>query len=244
MKRSFVLLALALAMTATACQRNQVVVEAALTEAEAARALADLPIRLVPYDRDAIFDSLGAAFPEPEPAIPADLLAQRQEIIQAETEWRTSEDRWSEARDSLQVLSRELDRMGQQGLRATPQYQQLFRQFERLETDAQQAQQRSQSAFSRYDQLQRTFLTQADSIRVVASSGRTARTRTTTASSPHACDSSIAKSMQIPRTPPAPRTSAACRRVAGGPMPGTRSRSTNSTGTSPSKFQATASASC
>jgi hypothetical protein len=167
MKRSFVLLALALAMTATACQRNRVVVEATLTDAEETRALADLPIRLVPYDRDAIFDSLEAAFAEPEPAIPAEMLAQREQIIQAETEWRTSEDRWSEARDSLQALSSELDRMGQQGLRATPQYQQMFRQFERLETDAQQAQQRSQSAFSRYDQLQRTFLTQADSIRIV-----------------------------------------------------------------------------
>jgi hypothetical protein len=169
MKRSFVLLSLALALTATACQRNRVVVEAVLTDAETqqTQTLSDLPVRLVPYDRDAIFDSLEAAHPEPEPAIPAELLAQREQIIQAETEWRRSEDRWSEARDSLQSLSRELERMGQQGLRATPQYQQMFRQFERLETDARQAQQRSQAAFAQYDQLQRTFLTQADSIRVV-----------------------------------------------------------------------------
>jgi hypothetical protein len=57
--------------------------------------------------------------------------------------------------------------MGQAGQRATPQYQQQFRAFERLEADSRAAQQRSQAAFARYDQLQRTFLTRADSVRVV-----------------------------------------------------------------------------
>lgn len=169
MKRAFVLVPLLLAATVGACGRNQVAVQAALAddEAQEARALADLPIRLLPYDRDAVFDSLEAAFAEPEPAIPADLLAQRDQIIQAERDWRQSEDRWGEARDSARALSSELDRMGREGLRATPQYQQQFRNFERLEADARQAQQRSQAAFARYDQLQRTFLTRADSIRVV-----------------------------------------------------------------------------
>jgi hypothetical protein len=169
MKRSFVLFSLLLAVVTTACERNRVVVEAALEPQadQEQRALESLPIRLLPYDRDAIFDSLEAAYAEPEPQIPADLLEQRDQIIAAETEWRQSEDRWSIARDSLQALSRELERMGQQGLRATPQYQQLFRQFERLETDARQAQQRSQAAFSRYDSMQRTFLGRADSVRLV-----------------------------------------------------------------------------
>jgi len=169
MKRSFVLLSLLLAVTATACERNRVVVEAALTDEQTQQAqpLADLPIRLVPYDRDAIFDSLEAAYAEPEPQIPPELLAQRDQIIEAERDWRLSEDRWSEARDSALALSRELERMGREGLRATPQYQQQFRAFERLESDSRQAQQRSQAAFARYDQLQRTFLTQADSVRLV-----------------------------------------------------------------------------
>lgn len=170
MKRSFVLSSLFLAVAATACGSNRVVVEAAIdsqTEDQQVQVLADLPIRLLPYDRDAIFDSLETAYTEPEPAIPADLLAQRDEIMQAESDWRQSEDRWSEARDSALALSRELERMTQQGLRATPQYQQQFRQFERLDADARQAQQRSQTAFARYEGLQSTFLSRADSIRVV-----------------------------------------------------------------------------
>jgi hypothetical protein len=168
MKRSFVLLSLVLAVTLAGCGRNQVAVQAALADDETGQAqpLADLEVRLLPYDRDALFDSLEALHPEPEPAIPPDLLAQREQIIAAEREWRTAEDRWSTARDSLQELSRELDRMGQQGLRATPQYQQAFRSFERLETDVRQSQQRSQAAFARYDELQRTYLGRADSIRI------------------------------------------------------------------------------
>jgi hypothetical protein len=169
MKRLFVLLSLILAVTATACGRNQVAVDAALADEETQQAtpLGDLPIRLLPYDRDAIFDSLEQAYAEPEPTIPPDLLAQRDEIIQAERAWRQAEDRWSLARDSALALSRELERMGQAGQRATPQYQQQFRAFERLEADSRAAQQRSQAAFARYDQLQRTFLTRADSVRVV-----------------------------------------------------------------------------
>jgi hypothetical protein len=169
MKRKLVLFSLFAVAVTAACERNQVAVDAALVDEQTqeARPLENLPVRLLPYDRDAIFDSLEAAYPEPEPTIPPEMMVERDQIIQAEREWRSSEDRWSTARDSLQALSRELDRMGQQGLRATPQYQQQFRQFERLESDARAAQQRSQAAFARYDQLQRTFLTRADSIRVV-----------------------------------------------------------------------------
>jgi len=39
-------------------------------------ALPDLPVRLLPYDRDAIFDSLRAAARSPEPEIPLPLVAE------------------------------------------------------------------------------------------------------------------------------------------------------------------------
>ncbi|CAN5618720.1 hypothetical protein BH23GEM3_BH23GEM3_07800 [soil metagenome] len=170
MKRPFVILAVLLPLAAAACGREpQVVVEAATTHPEtgARQALADLPVRLLPYDRDAIFDSLEAAFAEPEPALPPELLEQQRQIQTAETEWRTAEERWGEVRDSLRVLAGQLQQMGQAGQRATPQYVQAFRNYERLESEVSQVQGRSQNAFQRYDQLQRTFLTQADSIRVV-----------------------------------------------------------------------------
>jgi hypothetical protein len=168
MKRSSVLLLLLLAFTA-ACRQNEVFVQGLLTQAEAAEAqpIADLPVRLLPYDRDAIFDSLESGYPEPEPAIPADLLQQQQQIQEAERQWRTAEERWTEVRDSLRNLSNELSRMQAEGLRATPQYQQLFRAWERLDQEVRGLEQRSQAAFRQYDTLQRTFLTRADSIRVV-----------------------------------------------------------------------------
>jgi hypothetical protein len=169
MKRSFVLLSLCLSVTAAACGRNQVAVEAAIADEQTGQAavLGDLEVRLLPYDRDALFDSLEAAHAEPQPQIPPELLAQREQIIQAEREWRTAEERWAEARDSARMISAELERMGAAGQRATPQYQQQFRTFERLDTEQRQAQQRSQAAFARYDQLQRTYLGRADSIRIV-----------------------------------------------------------------------------
>ena len=41
-------------------------------------ALADVEVQLLPYDRDAVFDSITAVFPTPEPEIPPDLLAARE----------------------------------------------------------------------------------------------------------------------------------------------------------------------
>jgi hypothetical protein len=168
MKRSSLLLFLLLSFTA-ACRQNEVVVQAMLTQTadEETRALADLPVRLLPYDRDAIFDSLEAVHPDPEPAIPADLLQQQQQIQEAERRWRTAEDRWTEVRDSLRTLGDALQRMQAEGLRATPQYNQSFQAWDRLDGQVRQLEQRSQSSFREYDTLQRTFLARADSIRVV-----------------------------------------------------------------------------
>lgn len=47
-------------------------------------AVADLPVRLLPYDRDEILDSLTKAADAPEPAIPPDLLQQLQGLAAEE----------------------------------------------------------------------------------------------------------------------------------------------------------------
>jgi hypothetical protein len=168
MKRTFALSCLLLILLA-ACGRNEVVVQALIADQETgeAQSLANLPVRLLPYDRDAIFDSLEAVYAEPEPAIPADLLQQQQEIQSAEREWRTAEERWTLVRDSLRTLHGELEQMDRQGLRATPQYLQRFRRFEQLENEVSGLETRSQTAFRRYDDLTQAFITRADSVRVV-----------------------------------------------------------------------------
>jgi len=169
MKRVLVLLSALAPLALAACGNPQVVVEASFAEEGAAerRTLADLPVRLLPYDRDAIFDSLEAAYAEPEPAIPPEVLQQQQLVQAAQTEWRRSEDRWITVRDSLRTLSDGLQRMGQQGLRGTPQYRQAFEQFGRLEDEERRVNAAMSTAFARFDQLQRSALAQADSIRVV-----------------------------------------------------------------------------
>lgn len=169
MKRFLVLLTAAGSLGTAACGQPEVVVEARLPQQgqEGAAPLAELPIRLLPYDRDAIFDSLEAAAPEPEPAIPPDILEAQQRVQQAQTEWREAEERWTTVRDSMRTLSDRLEQMGRQGLRTTPQYRQLFERFATLEAEERQVNQRNQQAFARFDELQRATLARADSIRVV-----------------------------------------------------------------------------
>ncbi len=171
MKRALsVVIALVLPLVLGACPRGPEVVVHAQAEALGAEQpvnLADLPVRLIPYDRDAIFDSLEAAYPEPEPAIPPEILQQQQEVQQAQAEWGAASERWGEVRDSLRALSNEMQRMTQQGLRGTPQYQQAFRDFERLEAEERRQQQLRDAAFQRFTSMQEEVIARADSIRVV-----------------------------------------------------------------------------
>jgi hypothetical protein len=168
MKRFLVLVAILAPLSAAGCGQPVVIAEAAMTdEASGERlALSDLPIRLLPYDRDAIFDSLEAAHPEPEPPIPPEILAQQEQVQEAQTQWRVAEERWSTVRDSLRRLSDDLARMGQEGLRGTPQYAQAFARFGTLEDEERRVNQQMQQAFARFDQLQQQTLVAADSIRI------------------------------------------------------------------------------
>lgn len=75
MKSSLVLLA-ALASMLAACHGDPKVVVRASLEEGSSRGIEDLPVRLLPYDRDAIMDSLRARSRAPEPQVPADLLEQ------------------------------------------------------------------------------------------------------------------------------------------------------------------------
>lgn len=169
MKRFLVLLSALTPLGLAACSQPEVVVEAQMPQpgAEAPVALADLPVALLPYDRDAIFDSLTAAYSEPEPQVPAEILQEQQRVQELQTAWRQAEERWGTVRDSLRTISERLQQMQNQGLRTTPQYNQLFQRFGSLEAEEQQVKQRSEAAFARFDQLQRATLSRADSIRVV-----------------------------------------------------------------------------
>lgn len=168
MKRVLALPAAALLLGSTACSSPEVVVEAAIVQESTGetRALADLPIRLLPYDRDVVFDSLEAAADTPEPSIPPDLLAAQQEVREAQEAHSEAEARWQTARDSLRVLSDATQRMTQQGLRGTPQYTRAFEAFNALEPQVNQLQSQAEAAFERFTELQTATIERADSLRI------------------------------------------------------------------------------
>lgn len=168
MKRVLALPAVVLLLGTVACSRPEVVAEAVINEGPTGEPLVlqDLPVRLLPYDRDAIFDSLEAAAATPEPPIPPAFLQQQQAVIEAQEAHAQAEARWGTVRDSLRTLSQRTTQMQQQGLRGTPQYRQAFEQFNRLEQEEARVKRQSDEAFARFTQLQEATIGRADSLRV------------------------------------------------------------------------------
>lgn len=72
------LLLLAACLAAAGCSDSKVVVRASL--AQAGEPVADMPVYLLPYDREALMDSLAEASDEPEPAIPEALVTQLESL--------------------------------------------------------------------------------------------------------------------------------------------------------------------
>jgi hypothetical protein len=72
------LLLLAALTAAAGCSDSKVVVRAAL--AEGGRPVPDLPVYLLPYDREELMDSLAKAAGQPEPEIPAAMVTQLESL--------------------------------------------------------------------------------------------------------------------------------------------------------------------
>jgi hypothetical protein len=102
---------LALLLAAGACGPAQVVVTMQVTVdnpeggGSVTQPLPDIQVELLPFDRDAVFDSLTRAFPSPEPAIPQELLDAREEVAQAQQRWQQATSRWNTLRDTLQKIT-------------------------------------------------------------------------------------------------------------------------------------------
>lgn len=114
------------------------------------RALSNLPVQLLPYDRDAIFDSLQAAASTPEPQMPAALVIARDSINAARVEWQDSEARWLAARERMVEIREEMDDY----LPAEQQYRVLFAEFNALEGQVLTAERTKDAAFARFERLQ------------------------------------------------------------------------------------------
>lgn len=107
MKRPIPTLVLAVPLLLAACGKPEVTVLAELPQAGTTtrEPVSDLPVRLVPYDRDAIIDSLTAASNLPEPKLPAALQLQRDSLASAQAEWRAESARLQAIEDTIPTLT-------------------------------------------------------------------------------------------------------------------------------------------
>jgi hypothetical protein len=169
MRRSWLVLTAIGSLFTAACGPGQVAVTVEIeipdpdSEGTIIAPLSDLELEITPYDRDLIFDSLEAAFPTPEPEVPADLLAAQEEIAAAESEWRQAEDTWASGRDRLLQITQEMEGLNP----AESRYLELYREFQALEGRVNSAERQKDRAFETYTSLQEGFLVRKDSMEII-----------------------------------------------------------------------------
>lgn len=153
----------------SACGGGEVVVlaeaDARTAEEGGTSAIPELTVRLLPYDRDMVFDSLGNAYPEPEPEVPEGLLVLQNQVAEANAEWQAATAKWNELRSQLREIKDEMDAMGPQG-RTTAEYELLFRDFADLEPQVDRAEREMNVAFDRFTSLQNEYVNQSQEIRM------------------------------------------------------------------------------
>ncbi|HIF38871.1 MAG TPA: hypothetical protein EYQ69_06635 [Gemmatimonadetes bacterium] len=168
MRRGTLLITTFLAALVSGCGPTPVVITAELSSEDAIEgtpgtALGDLEVRLIPFDRDAIFDSLAAVAPRPEPPIPDSVLQANTEVATAQQEWRNAEARWGVLRDTLQALTTALEGLN----RGQAQYRLLFSDFQDLEAEYNGLDRANIAAFNRFDDLQKASITAEQEIRLI-----------------------------------------------------------------------------
>jgi hypothetical protein len=124
--------------------------------------LSELPVRLIPFDRDAIFDSVSMAYPEPEPEIPDSIFELREMVIEAQQEWRTAEAEWAALRDSLQAISNAMDGMDE----SSGEYFALFQEFNDVERRVNRLEEASSAEFEEFNELQQRLNTSSREITI------------------------------------------------------------------------------
>jgi hypothetical protein len=161
--------ALSLLLAGAACGPAEVVVTMEIDvpnpEADGTilRPLSDIEVQLIPFDRDAVFDSLSTEYGTPEPPIPPELLEQRNAVQAANAEWQEASRRWQTIRDTLLALNQALEPLA----RGESRYVVLFREWQDWESQLDGVQRRVDSSFARFDSLQRGTIRASDSIRLI-----------------------------------------------------------------------------
>lgn len=139
MKRSVSVLFVVLPLLGAACSKPEVQVRAELPGAGGAAStpVADLPVRLLPYDRDAILDSLTRAAKRPEPQVPANLQPQRDSLVRLQAAWRAANARLKAIADTAATLTVQV----RPGAAESAEREQKLKQAQRLGLEQQQVNQ-------------------------------------------------------------------------------------------------------
>ena len=147
-----------------ACGQGEVVVVVELEDegGEEATLLEDVEVRLLPYDRDHVFDSLIRNAPTPEPQIPPELVDARADIAEAQREWTAAEARAALLRDTINKLNERLAGLN----RAMNEYSRIFQQLDPMITEHEQVNRDKVVLFERFDELQKANIEQIDAIRI------------------------------------------------------------------------------
>ena len=169
MRRRSLPLFAALLAAATACGPAEVVVTVELDlpnpdgEGTVVRPIDGLEVRLIPFDRDQVFDSMTAAFGTPEPPIPPELAAARDEVRAARENWQQLQTRWGTLRDTLQKITDAMEGYS----RGEAAYVALFREFQDFDAEYGQVERRVDQAFQTFTDLQQGTIRASDSIRIL-----------------------------------------------------------------------------
>ena len=151
-----------LALTGCGSASISVVVELEGEDGGDARRLEDIVVRLLPYDRDRVFDSLTQAAPTPEPQIPADLLAARDDIAEAQRAWSAASARAAVLRDTISKLNERLAGLNP----AMNDYKELFLQVDPMITEFEGLENQVQSRFETFNDLQQASFERMGAVRI------------------------------------------------------------------------------
>ena len=168
MKRNALWLVAAGLVGLTACGQGELDVRAEIEQIDPETGetttvpLDGLPIQLLPFDRDRVFDSLAAEHPEPEPELDEELEEAREEMREYQALWREAEREWAEYRAEMEEISEEMD----QYVPAESAYQELFARFEELEVLYDQAEATKDEYFEEFTSLQDEIFEELEAYRI------------------------------------------------------------------------------
>ncbi len=169
MRRRHLPFVMAFLLAAAACGPAQVIVTMQVDqpnpdgEGKVTTPVSGAEVTVLPFDRDAVFDSLTKAFATPEPPIPQELIDARGEVAQAQQTWQQATQRWNTLRDTLQKITETM----KQYSRGEARYVALFRDFQEFDSQLGRVEKEMNSSFKDFTDLQNATIRQSDSIKIL-----------------------------------------------------------------------------